>query len=55
MTKPKRDRKSKSLMVRFTPAQYRELQRAAKGSDSLAAWVRVVLMEATKTRDGVIR
>lgn len=54
MTKPKRDLKSKHIMIRLTPAQHRALARAAKdaGADGLATWARGVLIIVA--RDGAV-
>lgn len=61
MTKPKRDLKSKHIMIRLTPAQHRALAKAAKaaGSDGLATWARATLVAcaqdgAVSTRTGEV-
>lgn len=52
MTKPKRDVKSRVIMIRLTPAQYRELARTAKaaGFESLSTWARAALAKACEVR-----
>lgn len=51
MSKSKRHLKSETIMIRVTPAQLRDMRRAAKAHASLAAWAREVLVRAS-TLDG---